>query len=428
MRPLGLARLGGLWRDRNYRLFWQASTVSAFGTAVTGLALPLVATLTLGASPFEIGLIAFADEAPLIVFGIAAGAWVDRRRRLPIMKVCDVGRALVLLAVPLAWWQGVLSVPLLVGVALAVGTFSVFYQVASQAMVSSLLAPADFVEGNSKQYTGETAAMAAGPGLGGALMQLVGPAPAVLADVGSYLCSFACLRRMAFVEPPPAPSVGGGVGAVLAGVREIARNPYLRPVTLATASLTFVSGIGWAMLVPYASRELGLGAAVIGVALSLTGVGGVLGSLLAGRVVSRFGVGTGLALGLAAGVPGMLIVAGAGGPGVAPAAMLVGGVFTVALVSPMYDITQFSLRQAVTPDPLRGRVIAATRVAIRGCAALGGLAGGVVGGTVGFRGAILIAAVAPIIPLVIVLRSPVAALRTITQASEATVDATSGRP
>ena len=408
---------GGLWRLRDFLLFWQASTVSAFGTAVTRLALPLVATLTLDASAFQIGLIVFAEEAPLLVLGLVAGVWVDRRHRLPLLRATDLLRALTLLAVPAAWWLDVLSVPLLVGVALGIGTLTVVFEIAAQAMVGTLLAPADYVEGNAKRYAGESVAGIAGPGLGGALVQAVGPALATLADAASYLWSWVCLRRMRFVEPPVAAVAGESVlAAARAGLREIARNPLLRPITLASSALTFTGAIGWAMLVPYAARTLNLGSGTIGVALSATGVGALLGSLVANRVVRRAGVGPGLVYGLVGIVPGMALVAAASGGPMLAGTMLIGGLLATTAASPLYDINQFSLRQAVTPEPLRGRVAAATRVAIRGGAALGALAGGVIGETLGLRGAMLLAALSPVVPLLILRRSPVSGLRVMPEA------------
>ena len=199
-----LVKFDGLWRNRDFVLFWQASTISAFGTSITRLALPLIATLTLDASPVEIGLIAFAQEAPLLVLGLFAGVWVDRYRRLPIMRVTDLLRFVLLLLIPIAYWQDFLSVPLLIGTAIGIGTLSVLFEIASQAMTTTLLQQKDFAEGNQKRYAGEAAAMVAGPGLGGALIGAVGPAASLLVDAGTYLYSFLSLQRMRFVEPEPA--------------------------------------------------------------------------------------------------------------------------------------------------------------------------------------------------------------------------------
>lgn len=406
-------RLDGLWLDHDFRLFWQASAVSSFGTAITGLALPLVATLTLHASVLAIGLIAFAEEAPLLLFGLFAGVWVDRRRRLPIMKATDLLRAAILLLVPVMWWRDRLSTPLLVAVALAVGSLTVFFEIAAQSFVGTLLKPADYVEANSKRYAGDSAGMTAGPTVGGALAQAVGPALIVLLDACSYLYSFACLRRLAFQEPAPRPSPDEStLAAVREGLREIVRNPYLRPITVAGGCITFVSGIGWAMLIPFASRDLSLGPAAIGVALSASGLAAVVGSMLATKAVRRFGLGRALAIGLIADIPGMLLVAAAGGGPRLSAPLLTVGLVAAMLVSPIYDINQFSLRMAVTPDHLRGRVVATTRVVIRGSAALGALTGGVVADVAGLRVAVLAAAFAPILPLIVISRSPVVALRT----------------
>jgi len=416
MLPLRLTeriRFDGLWRHRDFRLYWQGSTVSAFGTAVTRLALPLIATLTLHASPFEIGLIAFAEEAPLLVLGLFAGVWVDRYRRLPMMRVTDLLRFVLLLTVPIAHWLGYLSVPLLVVFALGIGILSVLFEIAAQAMTTTLLQPKDFAEGNSKRYAGEAGAQIAGPGLGGALISLVGPAPALLIDSTTYLYSIACLRKMNFVEPEPQGSGGESLfKAVGHGLREVWVNPYLRSVSMASGALTFVFGIGVTMLVPFGSRTLGLSSGVIGIALSMFGVGALIGSIFAGRIINRFGLGRGLIVGLALDIPGLLLIACAFGSPSLAGIMFATGSFLTALFSPIYDINQFSLRQAVTPEPLRGRMVATTRVVIRGSAAMGALTGGIVAELLGLRGAMLVGALAPVLPILILLRSPVPTLTT----------------
>jgi MFS family permease len=407
-----LAKFSGasLWSHRDFRLYWGASTVSAFGSTVTRIALPLVAIYELDASPFAVGLIAFAEEAPLLVLGLAAGIWIDRRRRLPIMLATDVLRALVLLLVPLAWALDRLSLALLVAVALTVGTLSVAFDIAGQAMMSTLLPPEQYVEGNGKRYAAEAAAQVGGPGLGGVLVRVAGAAPSILFDAATYIASFAFLRRMHFVEPPPVAAAAESLRQALkAGLSEIGRNPYLRPVTLATSSLTFVSGIGLAMLIPYAAVELDLGSTSIGLGFSLSGVGALLGSFLAPPVAKRLGLGRALILGLGLAVPGLLVMALAAGPPVVAGLMLTGGLFLTFLTVPVYDINQFSLRQAVTPERLRGRVVAAARVSIRGAAALGALTGGVIADLAGLRTAMLVAAAAPVCAIVVLWGSPVLA-------------------
>ena len=254
--------------------------------------------------------------------------------------------------------------------------------------------------------------MIAGPGLGGALIAGYRggaddpPRRRVLSLFLRLPASPALCRAAPVVLAEE--TVGG---AIRAGFKEVAGNPYLRTLTLASCCVTTVYSVGSAMLVPYASRELGLGSAAIGIALATMGVGSIAGTLLAGPIVARAGVGPGLMFGLAASIPGMLIAASAGGGAWLAATLLIGGLFATMVTSPVFSITQFSLRQVVTPDPLRGRVVSVTRVAIRGCAALGALAGGVVAEVAGLRAALFIATCSPILPLLIIWRSPVAALK-----------------
>jgi predicted MFS family arabinose efflux permease len=316
--------------------------------------------------------------------------------------------------VPIAHWQDFLSVPLLIGIALGIGTLSVFFEIAAQAMTTTLLKPQEFAEGNQKRYAGEAGAMVAGPGLAGALIGAVGPAMSLVVDAMTYLYSFFCLRKMRFVEPAPAAVAKEPMSrAIATGLREIGRNPHLRAITLASTALTFVFGIGGRMLIPFASRELGLSSQMIGISFSMLGVGALLGTLFVGRSVARFGLGRALIVGLLLNVPCYLLVAFAfGGPWLA-ASMLTVGLFVSALISPIYDVNQFSLRQAITPEPLRGRMVATTRVLIRGCAALGALTGGVVAELIGLRGAVFIGALAPILPVILLINSPIRSLKTI---------------
>ena len=200
--------------------------------------------------------------------------------------------------------------------------------------------------------------------------------------------------------------------AIGQGLREVVRNPYLRAVTSASGALTFTYGIGATMLIPFASRELGLSSQAIGFAFSMLGVGALLGSFFVGRSVNRLGLGTALIIGLLLDIPGLLLVAFSFGEPWLAASMLTTGLFLTALTAPIYDVNQFSLRQAVTPEPLRGRMVATCRVVVRGCAALGALSGGIVAELIGLRGAVLVAALAPVLPVLILLKSPVPSLRT----------------
>ena len=213
-------RLGGVWRSPAYVRIWSAAVISRLGSSVTALALPLLAALTLQASPTQMGLLTAAETVPVLLFGLAIGVWVDRRAKRPVMIVTDVGRALLLLAVPVAAWQGFLSIELLLVVALLVGLLSVFFEVASQAFLPVLLTPDELGEGNARLYMSWGLADVAGPGLAGWLTAALSAPIAIVIDAVSYLLSAALLGGIGTEERRESGrrEAGGREAALWAGV------------------------------------------------------------------------------------------------------------------------------------------------------------------------------------------------------------------
>src|SRR5919198_758989 len=178
-----------LWRDADFMRLWTAESVSRLGSQVSLLALPLVAITVLHASTFEVGLLSTVEFAPFILVGLPAGVWVDRLRRRPVLIVGDLGRAFALASLPIAYWLDVLTIGQLYAVGFVTGVLTVFFDVAYQSYLPSLVEPDQLVEGNGKLEISNSGASIAGPGLAGGLIQLVGPAVAVLADAASFAAS-----------------------------------------------------------------------------------------------------------------------------------------------------------------------------------------------------------------------------------------------
>jgi MFS family permease len=154
MRPT----LRGLWRRPDFLKLWAGQTVSLLGSAVTLLALPAVAIYTLGATPLQMGLLAATGSLPALLFGLVVGAWVDRRRRRPLLVIADLGRGLLLLAIPAAALLGVLRMGHLYAVAFLAGILSLIFEVAAQSLLPALVGREQLVEGNSKLETSRAAA------------------------------------------------------------------------------------------------------------------------------------------------------------------------------------------------------------------------------------------------------------------------------
>ncbi len=403
-------RREGLWRHHDFLNLWAAQSVSLVGSQITLLALPLAAALQLRASPVQMGLLAAAAEAPFLLASLPAGVWVDRARRRPLLVAADLGRALLLLSVPLAAVVGTLRIEQLYAVAFGVGLLNVLFDVAHYAYVPALLPRDLLVDGNSKLQVSYSVADSAGPGLAGGLVQLLSAPAAVLVDAATYLVSALLLRRIKTPEAPPQPATGEGLRRQIAeGLRALLGHPLLRPIVLASAVIgLFARGV-LALYVLFATRELGIGPATLGLVFAAGGVGAIPGAFLAARAARRFGTGPVILGGWFVGGLALLLVPIASGPWAVPllaaSQLLAGGVGTVA------NVNQWSLRQAVTPDHLQGRVTAGHRFLVYGAEPVGALLAGFLAAGIGLRPALLVCALGAAAGPLVALFSPLRRLR-----------------
>jgi MFS family permease len=379
-------RNAGLWREPDFARVWAGQSISLIGSSVTQLALPLVAVLTLGATPTEMGLLTAAQTAPLVVIGFLAGAWVDRLRRMPLMLVCDLVRAGLLGSIPTAALAGVLRLEHLYAVAFLAGTFSAIFNIAASAFVPVLVGRDRLIEANSRLAASESLAEVVGPPLAGTLVQLVTAPLAIALDACSFLAS--ALTLMLIRTPEPSPDTAEReklVTAIRKGFRFVLRQPVLRALAATAATGNFFASMIAAVYVLYAVRELGLSPALIGAISAVGSIGGLAGAAAAGPVVERFGIGRAMVgvavlMGLAS-----LLLPTAGGPLVVVIPILIAAWLLRGLALPVFNITLGSLRQAMTPDALQGRVSATTRVMAGAAAPIGALLGGALGDVIGFR-------------------------------------------
>src|SRR5918996_3867613 len=283
----------GLWRHPDFMRLWGAQTISQFGTQVTFLALPLAAIVVLDASAFEVAILGGIEWAPWLLFSLPVGAWVDRVLRKPILVLADMGRALVLLSVPLAYAVDALTIWQLYAVGFATGVLTVFFDVAYQSYLPSLVERSQLEEGNSKLEISRSGAQLAGPGFAGVLVDVVTAPVAILADAVSFLASAAWLARIKTEErlEPRDAEEGRLFGEILDGLRFVVRNPYLRPSMIYVALVNFFAMVLSSVLLVYAVRELGLSPATIGIVFAIGNVGFLAGAFLAPRVSARLGIG-----------------------------------------------------------------------------------------------------------------------------------------
>ena len=395
---------------------------SGAGTAVTGVALRLTAVLLLNATPSQMGLLTAAGALPNLLFGLVAGVWVDRVRRRPILVWADIGRALLLVSIPLTAWLGQLSFRHLYIVRFAVGALTVFFQIAAISALPALVEKDKLVEANSKLSTSDALIAIVGPAAAGGLVQILGAARVIVIDVVSYLLSALAHSGVSEAEPDRAEGRGGdeagaskpGLRAATAsigrevgeGVYELARTPLLRTLTI-TSSLGMLAGsITAAVQMLFLVDQLRFTPTLIGIVLACGGIGSLMGAMLASRAAQIVQVGGALILGKLLWIAGSVLLAGAdmfGGEVASAAAALA----LAGLGSTLYFVNQVSLRQTVTDVRLLGRVTAARRFVLFGFATVGAFIGGGVGETIGLRATLLVGAAALTLELALILFSPI---------------------
>jgi MFS family permease len=410
-----------LWRHADFMKLWTGQSISVFGTAITQLALPLTAIVILKATPFEIGLLGTVEFLPFLLVGLPAGVWVDRLSRRRILIVADIGRAITLGSIPVAYKLGALHILQLYVVAFLTGILTVFFDVAYQAYLPSLVGREELVEGNGKLEISRSGAQLAGPGIAGPLIQLVKAPMAIAVDALSYIASvisiFVIRKREAPVEPAgsdgePAPKMRKEIGD---GLRYVLGNRYLRSIAASTASMNLFGNVMFAVLLLFAVRVLGLSPGAIGIILTIGGIGFLGGAFVSGRVSKRLGVGrTILISAIVSSLAGLLIPFATRSTAwpLLISALLVSGFGGV-----VYNVNQVSLRQAITPERMQGRMNATMRFMVWGTIPIGSLAGGILGSTIGLRPTLWVGAIGGAFGFMPLLFSPVPGLAKIPEPS-----------
>lgn len=400
-------------RNRDFLKLWAGQTISLFGSQITRLAIPLLAALTLHASPLAMSALYAAGSVPDLAIGLFAGVWVDRIRRRPLLIACDLGRVALLLLIPLVAWLSELSVALLVVIELGVGTLTTIFGIAYQAYLPGLVSRDELVDANSRLSASSSLSEVAGPGLAGGMVQLLTAPAAILVDACSYLVSGVMFVLIRARESPQQVARGGVWQQIGEGLRVVWRTPLLRAIAGCSGTFNFFDSFLLAVYVIYLTRELVLSAGVAGLVFTVGGVGGVLGAVAAGRITERVAVGK-IMIGtivLAAG--GELGIALAFGSPLAAASIVAVSEATVQAGAVVFSITTTSLRQAATPDQLLGRVNATLRFMRTGLVPIGALLGGIIAEQFGLRAAVTVAGLGTLLAVGWVLDPRVPSLRSI---------------
>jgi len=410
---------GGLWRHPDFLRLWSAQTISQLGSQVTFLALPLAAILVLDASTFEVALVSFFQLLPFLLLALPAGVWVDRLPRLPVLIVSDVGRAVVLLSLPVAYWLDALALPQLYLAGFAAGALTVFFDIAYLSYLPALVERGQLLEGNAKLETTRSAAQVGGPGLAGILVGALTAPVAILADALSYAVSALLLGRIKHPErtgrrqPGPKTSMRRELRE---GLSFVFRQPYLRILVLATGGANFFWNIGLGVLIVYLVRTLDLSPATLGLVLAVGEVGTVVGAVFSGRLARRFGVGRTIVW--AALLTNIGIVAVPLAPTSRPEPVLMVGFLLGGLFGNIFNVNQLSLRQAITPERLQGRMNSVVRFMYWGPQPVGMVIGGALGSTVGPRETLWFSAGGAALAMVPLVLNPIRRLEAIPEPPE----------
>jgi MFS family permease len=399
-----------LWRHRDFRHLWAAETVSQVGTQITLVALPVLAVTILHATPFEMGVLTALETLAFLVIGLPAGAWVDRWRRKRVLVVNDLVRAIALASLPVAWWLDVLTLPQLFVVATIMGTATVFFDVAYQSYLPTLVQPTQVVEGNSKLAASQEVARVAGPGITGVLLRVLGAPVLIAFDAVSFLLSALFLGGIRHVETVPDRASRRRLRVEIAeGLSFVVRHPLLRRIVTCTGTFNLFSSMTMALLVLYVLRTLGLSESTLGFVFSVGAIGGIVGAATAARFALLVGEGRSIPLSsLVCALAGVLIPLATVG---APAVLLIAGWFLTSWGVVAYNVTQVSFRQRLCPPQLLGRMNASVRFIVFGTMPLGGLLGGVLGEWIGVTPTLWVTAIGGFLACVPVVLSPLMTMR-----------------
>lgn len=412
-----------LLRHPDFLKLWAAETISVFGTAVTQLAIPILAAVTLEVTPFEFGLLTMIEFLPFILLSLPAGVWVDRLRRRPIMIVGDIGRAVALGSIPVAFALDALTIWQLYVVGFAVGCFTVFFDVAYQSYLPSVVDRDQLVEGNSKLEITRSASQIVGPGLAGILIGLLRAPMAILVDALSYIASALFLFWIHKPEPPVAPHDEAAhgpkpsmVSEIRGGLRYVIGHRWLRSIAATTGTSNFFGNVSGAIFILWLVRERGFTPEALGFAFSIGSIGVLVAALTAAAITNRLGVGRTLVLSAfgfsLAGLPVIL----------APDALLFAAValsgFLGGFCGVAWNINQVSLRQAITPTRMQGRMNATMRFIVWGTMPVGALIGASLAGVIGLFPTMVVGTVGGLIAFVPVTLSSVRRIVTMPEPAE----------
>ncbi len=402
----------GLWRNADFLNLWGAATISTFGTLITGTALPFTAILVLDATPADLSALRIAQLLPGFICGLIAGSSVDRLRRRPIMIATDLARAALLLTIPAAALLGSLGLWQLLAVTALVSVLSVFFDVAYQSYLPSIVERKELIEANSKLTAAGSVAEAAAFTSAGWLIQLLTAPFAFGIDALTYVASAALLSgiRRPEVKPDAAEEKSSTPGSIATdivdGLHTLWSQPVLRGMLGASILQSLAFGLIGTVFLLYVNQEIGFSPAALGMIFAVGGVTSFLGAIAANRLAG-YGIGTVMVISLVLVALGEAMIPLAAAANLVGTVLLIGQQIVVDPAMTVYDINQVSLRQAIAPEGVLGRINASLGVADTGALLVGTVMAGYLGESIGLRSTLWLAVVICLLAAVVLFLSPV---------------------
>ena len=417
-----------LWRHRDFVKIWLASTASLLGSQVTLFAVPFIALTMLGASVFQVSLLTAVEMLPFLLFTLPAGAWLDRMLRRPVLVAADLGRAVVLMSIPIAWLAGALTLWQLYAVAFITGTMTAFFDIADQSYLPAILERDDLVDGNANLQISYSVAQIGGPTLGGNMIAIVAAPLSITVDAISFLISGAFISAIRRREEKPARRLDASGrpasirAEIVEGLRYVLGHRYLRPIAACTGLGNLFGAMLFGIFPFLIWNELKLPPAFYGSVMGLASVGFLVGATLSSRMPHSIGIGRTIIVSAALGSPAYLLITSTTSNLNLAAVTLFVGWFVVAMTQVIYNVAQISLRQAITPSEMQSRMNATMRFIVWGTIPIGSIMGGALATFVPVRVALMIAAVGSFTAIVPLLASPLRDLRDIPAQDESVPD------
>jgi MFS family permease len=403
----------GLWYHKDFLKFWLGETISAFGSQVTAFALPITAALTLHATPIQMGLLSFLAFAPMLFLSLFAGVAVDRLPRRPVLIIASLGQAITIGTIPFVALLHLLRLEYLYLIALLSGCLTVFFEVAYQAYLPSLVEQEQMLEGNGKLEASHAFAQMVGPGFAGWIIQLITAPLALLIDACSFLISalFLCWIRKPEPQKEPHKTELVVLKEISEGLKIVLQNRILWSIAACNGTINLFNSAIMSIAVLYIVRDLKIAPILYGFITGMGSLGALLGSFSAKYLARRFGIGPVIvSSALLYGIGGLLLPLASISTMLAiPFLMLSWFVQSLTLI--VFNITQISLRQCLIPRRLQGRLNASMRFLICSALPVGSLLGGVSGEAIGLLPTIIFASTGMFFAFLWVLFSPVASLQ-----------------